>query len=354
MRERDFIHWIRQQGGFNPAVVPVGPGDDCAIMMCGQEKLVVTVDQVLDGVHFRLGEHGFVNAGRKAMSRNLSDVAAMAALPLGAVAAFALPAGATRKDAEEIYRGLRRSADVFHCPIVGGDLSVWDDKLAISVTVFARPAGIRPVLRSGAKAGDTICVTGSLGGAWRGKRHIEFLPRINEARILACRHELHAMIDMSDGLSVDLMHICEASGLGAEINEKSLPIHPDAKAHASERPPIEAALHDGEDYELLFTLAADQAQQLLKDQPLPVKVSAVGTITESKGLVLIKPDGAKVKLEPQAWEHRTRDDKPNGKPRDEKPAAEKPEKSEKSNDKPPDKPADKANDKPHDKPRPEK
>jgi thiamine-monophosphate kinase len=343
MRERDFIHWIRQQGGFNPAVVPVGPGDDCAIMMCGQERLVVTVDQVLDGVHFRLAEHGFGNAGRKAMSRNLSDVAAMAALPLGAVAAFALPADATRKDAEEIYRGLRRSADVFHCPIVGGDLSVWADKLAISVTVFARPAGIRPVLRSGAKPGDTICVTGSLGGAWRGKRHIEFLPRINEARILACRHELHAMIDMSDGLSVDLMHICEASGVGAEINEKALPIHPDAKSHAAERPPIEAAMHDGEDYELLFTLAPEQAQQLLKDQPLGVKVSAIGTINETKGTMLVKPDGARQKLEARGWEHKAREDKPNGRSQ-ERANGDKPEKA-------PEKPADKPKE---DKPKAEK
>ena len=310
MREREFIDWIRAQSGFNPAVVPVGPGDDCAIVMCGQEKLVVTIDQVLDGVHFVLAEHGYNNAGKKAMKRNLSDVAAMAALPLCAVASVAFTKGTARKESEEVYRGLRTSADVFHCPLVGGDVGVWDGKLAISVTVFARPAGIRPVLRSGAKVGDWVCVTGSLGGAWHSKRHMDFLPRINEARILACRHELHAMIDISDGLAADLAHICRASGVGAEIVEKSLPIHPEAKARATaERPVAVAAMEDGEDYELLFTLSAEQAQQLIHDQPLPVRVTCVGTIVEQKGLTLVKPDGQRLPLEAKGYEHKTDNEK---------------------------------------------
>lgn len=306
MRELEFVQWIRSQGSFPTAGVPVGPGDDCAVVMCGAERMVVTVDQVLDGVHFVLSEHGAQAAGRKAMARNFSDVAAMASLPLAAVASLALPRDLPRKDAEDIYKGMRAAADIFHCALVGGDVGVWDGRLAISVTVFARPAGIRPVLRSGAKPGDAVCVTGTLGGAWRGKRHFMFMPRINEARILASRHELHAMIDISDGLASDLSHICAASGVGAELNEKSIPIHNDARSLATpERSALEAALNDGEDYELLFVLPAEHAKQLLADQPLGVKVTQIGAITAEKGLALVKADGSKQPLEPSGWEHKT-------------------------------------------------
>ena len=306
MRERDFIQWIRSQGGINPTAVPVGPGDDCAIVRCGPEKLLVTVDQVLDGVHFNLAEHGPRAAGRKAMARNLSDVAAMASLPLGAVASVALPRNISTEAAQEIYHGMRSAGDVFHCPLIGGDVGVWDGALVISVTVLGRPAGIRPILRSGARPGDAICVTGALGAAWRSRRHLEFLPRINEARILASRHEIHAMIDLSDGLSRDLAHICAESKVAGEILETEIPVHPEAEALATpDRSGVQAALNDGEDYELLFTLPEDEARQLLRDQPLPVKVTRIGTVVAGSGVTIIKPDGTRAPLEAQGWEHKT-------------------------------------------------
>jgi thiamine-monophosphate kinase len=303
MREFEFIQWIRSQTKLDPAAVPVGPGDDCAIVMCGTEKLLITVDQLLEGVHFNLAEHGPKNVGRKAMARNLSDVASMAALPLGAVASVALPKGFKRDDAETLYLAMKTTGETFHCPIVGGDISTWPEKLAISVTIFARPAGIKPILRSGAKVGDVLCVTGSLGGAWKTTRHLKFVPRINEARILASRHELHAMIDLSDGLASDLRHICESSGVGAEIVAADVPIHGDAKN--AQPSPLEAALCDGEDYELLFALPPNHAEQLIREQPLTVPVSRIGTVTAEKGLVLVKPDGAKEPLAAKGWEHQT-------------------------------------------------
>jgi thiamine-monophosphate kinase len=235
MRELEFIEWIRTQLKFDPAIVPVGPGDDTAVVMCGSEKLLVTIDQLLDGVHFRLGEHSPKHIGGKAMARSLSDVGAMAALPLGAVVGVMLPKGFSRDQAEAMFTGLRKVAETFRCPIVGGDVATWPGPLAINVTVFARPAGIRPILRSGAKVGDAICVTGSLGGAWRTNRHLKFVPRIHEARMLASRHEVHSMIDISDGLASDLAHICRASGVGAEVVANDVPIHPDAR---SAPPPI--------------------------------------------------------------------------------------------------------------------
>ena len=310
MREFEFINCIRSVTKLDPVSVPVGPGDDCAVLMCGNERLLVTVDQVLDGVHFKLTEHGPAAAGRKAMARNLSDVAAMAALPLGAVVSVAMPKGFAREDAEKLYMGVRDLGDAYHCPIVGGDVSTWEHPLAMSVTVLARPAGIRPVRRSGAKPGDALCVTGALGGSWRTRRHLEFLPRINEARILASRHELHAMIDLSDGLASDVHHLCEAASVGAEIFAANIPIHDSVKGGLKisippAADPLQAALCDGEDYELLFALPEAHAKQLLKDQPLPVPVSRVGIVTAEKTVTLIMPDGTRKVLKAEGWEHKT-------------------------------------------------
>jgi len=298
MREFDFVEWIRSQSAFDPAVVAVGPGDDCAVIIRGGERVLITTDQALDGVHFKLAEHGPEAAGRKAMARNLSDIAAMAGKPVGAVASVAVPKGFARKDAEAVYRGLRGVGDEFACPLVGGDVACWDGPLALTVTVFGRPGGIEPVLRSGAKVGDAICVTGQLGGAWRTKRHLTFTPRIREARQLAAQYGLHAMIDVSDGIAPDLAHLCDSSGVGAEIVAADVPVHPDAGS-------LEAALGDGEDYELLFTLPADRAEQLLRSQPLEVKVRKIGLVVADKAKVLVQPDGKREDLAGKGWEHKT-------------------------------------------------
>jgi thiamine-monophosphate kinase len=302
MRESSFIDWIRSQSGFEASRVPVGPGDDMAVVTFGGERLLVTTDQVLDGVHFVLSEHGPAAAGRKAMARGLSDVAAMAAVPVAAVATVALPKGTPRTEAEAIYHGLRTLADAFDCPLVGGDVAGWDGPLAITVTAFARPGGTPPVLRSGARVGDAICVTGAFGGAWSTARHLTFTPRIAEALALADRGEVHAMIDVSDGLAVDLAHVCEASGVGAEILAASVPIHPDAR----QRPdPLAAALGDGEDYELLFSLAPEAAEGAVANPPPGAPVTRIGTIAAGSQRTLILPDGRREPLEARGWEHTT-------------------------------------------------
>jgi len=308
MLESSFIEWIRSQSRFDPAAVPVGPGDDMAVVTCGGERLLLTTDQVLDGVHFVLAEHGPRAAGRKAMARNLSDVAAMAAVPVAAVGTVALPRGFGRADAEAIYLGLREVGDEFACPLVGGDVGSWDGKLAISVTILARPGETEPVLRSGAQAGDALCVTGSLGAAWRATetgrpgRHLSFRPRIAEAQILARDYGVHAMIDLSDGLSVDLGHICDESHVGADVLAAAVPIHEDARRLND---PLAAALGDGEDYELLFALPAAQAEKLLRDQPLGVPVSRIGAVVAGAERTLVRPDGRREQLKATGWEHRT-------------------------------------------------
>jgi len=302
MRESSFIQWIRSQGRLDPAAVPVGPGDDAAVVKCGPEALLVTTDQVLDGVHFVLAEHGPRAAGRKAMARGLSDVAAMAGRCLAAVATVAMPKGLARQAAEEIYHGLREMGEEFGCPVVGGDVGSWEGRLAISVTVLARPGAAGCILRSGARLGDAICITGSLGAAWRTARHLTFVPRIAEAAALASEYDLHAMIDVSDGLSADLHHICEASGVGAELAAAAVPIHPDAQGLDD---PLAAALGDGEDYELLLAIPAAESDRLLRDQPLAVPVSRIGTVVEGREIMLVHADGRREALKPTGWEHRT-------------------------------------------------
>lgn len=308
MKEFDFINWIRSQSSFDAAKVPVGPGDDMAVVIPGGEQLLVTVDQVLDGVHISLAEHGPRAAGRKAMLRNLSDVAAMAALPVAAVASVALPKGFPEADAQAIYRGLRELGDRFNCPIVGGDVSTWGHPLAISVTVFAKPAGatggVKPVLRSGARAGNVICVTGELGGAWLSGRHLTALPRVQEAALLALRYRIRAMIDISDGLAADLGRLCEASRCGAELDAEAIPVAPNAAA-GRDIDPLTAALHDGEDYELVFALPPAQARHLCQDAGTAVRVTRIGRCVKTPGLTLLDADGNNQPLQPRGWEHET-------------------------------------------------
>ena len=305
MKELPFIDWIRSQSDFDPEAVPVGPGDDMAVVACGGALAMVGVDQVLDGTHFVLADCGARGAGRKAMARSLSDVAAMAGVPVAAVAGVALPTGLKRQDAEEIYRGLRDLGDGFDCPLVGGDVASWDGPLAINVTVLARcPDGRRPVLRSGARAGDALCVTGKLGAAWRTDRHLTFTPRIAEALALADRCELHAMIDVSDGLAIDLRRLCRASGVGAVIEAAGVPVHDDA-ASLSPDDPLAAALADGEDYELLFALPGEQADDIIARAIFDTPVTRIGRIQADCAVRIVRDRGCCEDLTADGWEHET-------------------------------------------------
>ena len=290
MREQALIDWIssRCQGAIPAAWV--GPGDDCAIITLGDERLLITTDQVLDGVHLDLSKAGPAAAGRKALARNLSDIAAMAAVPLCATATVSLPKTFTDDDAQAVYAGMEALAEQFNCPLVGGDIAMWNQPLAISVTVMGRPEGVEPVLRSGAQVGDAICVTGPLGAAWQTGRDLTFTPRIVEARQLAEGCDLHAMMDLSDGLAMDLPRLCKASGVGAEILAEQVPVHPDAAD-------LSAALSDGEDYELLFALSPGQVDAA--DLP----IIRIGTITAGDAITLIDADGSKRPLPAGGWEH---------------------------------------------------
>jgi thiamine-monophosphate kinase len=304
MREFDLINWIIARHKADPARVPVGPGDDCAVLNVGGQKLLVTTDQVLDGVHLHLAQAGPRACGRKAAARNLSDIAAMAGEPLAMTATLALPAGFRLEQAQEIYFGLCEMGEQFGCPLVGGDLAAWTQaqgSLQISVTMLGLCRQAGPILRGGAKPGDALCVTGQLGGAWRSGRDLSFVPRVREAQLLAQEYDLHAMIDITDGLAADLAHLARASGLAGQLDAAAIPIHDDALRGPD---PLAWALHDGEDYELLFALPEDQAQRLLAQQPLPVKVARIGTMLAGEGLTIIRGEREEI-LQPRGWEHTT-------------------------------------------------
>jgi thiamine-monophosphate kinase len=294
--EFDFIQWVRTQQKPSP-LVALAASDDMAILRWpAEDLLLVAVDQVLDGVHFDSAVHSPRAIGRKAMNRNLSDCAAMACLPAAAVVSIAAPSGAGEEYLKELYLGIKEAGDRFDCQIVGGDTGSWPGKLAVTVTIFGRSAGIKPVTRAGAMSGDGIYVTGPLGGSILG-RHMTFEPRIELARRLAREFRISAMIDLSDGLSRDLRHVCQLSGVGAVIEARAMPIHEDAiEMRRDGHSPLEHALHDGEDYELLFT----SPDVLPVESALRIGVvqSAVAGIT----LLTWQPVGREP-LEPKGWEH---------------------------------------------------
>jgi thiamine-monophosphate kinase len=291
--EFDFIDWIRGQVARHERVI-VPPGDDLAALKWDAgDLLIVGVDQVLDGVHFDSAVHSPADIGRKVMNRNLSDCAAMACLPAAAVATVALPRSAGIQYAKELFLGMKSAADAFDFPIVGGDTASWDGKLAMTVTILGRTAGIAPITRAGAKPRDGIYVTGALGGSILG-RHMTFEPRVHLARQLAQTGKVTAMIDVSDGLARDLRHVCRESNVGAVIDADRVPIHPDAVA-LFERdgvPALGHALGDGEDHELLFAASAD----------LPGAIY-VGRIVPGDKIEL-QTSNAVVELEMTGWEHR--------------------------------------------------
>ena len=307
--ELALIEWIRRHGPSCSSKVSIGIGDDLAGLMVGSEEVLFGCDQVLDGVHFRLSECGARLAGRKALGRNLSDVAAMGAEPIGAVASVALPSDLPTSEAKEIVKGMWELAEKFNCPVTGGDVGSWDGALAINVSILARAEGVGPIRRNGAKVGDAIMVTGELGGAILGK-HLKFEPRVREARALAESVGVRSMIDISDGLAVDLRHITAESECGARILAAEIPISEAAKELADKcgDSALAHSISDGEDYELLFTVAAgdvDEAVRVLGEAGL--RVSRIGEITEDK-VVLVGKDGSEQELSSGGYEHFTEQD----------------------------------------------
>ena len=304
--ESELIAHLRRRLPPHP-LLRLGPGDDAAVLqMAATDQCVLTVDLLTDGVDFVVGEVDPRRVGRKALAVNLSDVAAMAARPTAAVIALALPRRGGIELAVELYEGLLPLAQEHDVAIAGGDTNAWDGPLVIAVTVLGEVVGSGPLRRDGARPGDRIVVTGSFGGSILG-RQFDFEPRVREALLLAKRYRLHAGIDASDGLSIDLAHVARESGCGAVVRTGAVPISADARQLAEQTAdgstPLDHALGDGEDFELILAVPPEEAERMLSDRPLDVPLTEIGEFVAKPGLWQIDAEGRRSELAPRGWEH---------------------------------------------------
>jgi thiamine-monophosphate kinase len=321
MGELDLIERIRAGSGGPDRRIALGIGDDCAILRPPRgHEVLVTTDFTLEGRHFHRDWHPPESVGHRALARGLSDLAAMGGRPLAAFLSLALPAEmlATRAGrvwVERFFAGLRGLANRVGVSLAGGDTSESPCGLVLAdiVLVGSAPAG-RALRRSGGKVGDVLYATGELGGAAaelealrRGQKmrrssepHPQLFPepRLSVGQALLRRRLASAAIDLSDGLSSDLTHLCHESGVGAEVDACALPLHPLAIAQGARA--LELALNGGEDYELLFVApAAVQMPRSIAG----VRVTRIGKLVRGKEISLIDSDGGRRRLKPGGWEH---------------------------------------------------
>lgn len=323
MAEKALIAQIcrRAKAGRNAAVL-TGIGDDCAVLRMSRRSgkpvdTLITTDFSLEGIHFRRDWHSAESVGHRCLARGLSDIAAMGGEPVAAFLSLALPRDVSASWVNRFTDGLVSLAEKHAVTLAGGDTAESPDGiLADIVVVGAVPKG-KAVLRSGARPGDRIYVSGELGGSaaavWKMPedkkprqklnshmfpRHFFPDPRIELGRVLRQRGLVSAMIDTSDGLSTDLAHICEESGVGAEIQEELIP-----RARVG-RPlkavDLELALHGGEDYELLFTAPE---RKKIPPRIFGTVITPIGQVTRGHKIFLKKSDGAKSELKAGGWEH---------------------------------------------------
>src|SRR5215469_12550614 len=278
----------------------LGPGDDCAILARGDAPILFTIDSLVEGVHFNLGWGTPEQLGARALTVNLSDVAAMGGVPTACLINLAIRPGLTRRFFDRLYVGLRRAARAAAVDIVGGNINS-ARQMAITVALLG-DAPARPLRRDSARAGDEIFVTGTLGDAalgWRilaGKRrgrsasrhrlvsrYLAPTARLSAGRHLAALRPVPAAIDISDGLLQDLGHLLERSGVGAEVDAGSIPVSGAYREVAG--PDLSLALGGGEDYELLFCIRPGHSQAKLA-RWLRVPTHRIGAIVRRPGLHL--------------------------------------------------------------------
>jgi len=304
--ESDLINWLRRTLPSGEAV-RVGLGDDAAVVKLAALEVVVTTDMLMDGVDFVLGEVEARRVGHKILAVNLSDMAAMAAQPIAAFVSLALPRTGGLELAQELYRGMWPLAERHGVVIAGGDTNSWAGRLVANVTLLGSPSPRGSLLRSGARAGDKIIVTGSFGGSILG-HHLDFEPRVVDARRLHERYELHAGMDVSDGLALDLWRLCQASRCGAVVRTEAIPLAAAATEYARRRSdgssPLDHALSDGEDFELLLAVPPVAAERMLREQPLAdVRLTEIGEFVAQPGLWQVDPSGNRVPMAVSGFEH---------------------------------------------------
>lgn len=292
--ERALIERMRRRLRGAPSV-QVGIGDDAAVLRGpGSTRWLFASDMLVEGTHFRRRTLPAFWIGWKALARNLSDIAAMGGVPGWAVVSLGAPSGTSVRFIDEVYRGLGRCAARFGMAVVGGD-TVRAPVVIVDVAILGTASPRQLVLRSGARTGDGLFVTGRLGGSYASGRHARFLPRIREAHELVRRARIHAMIDLSDGLASDLWQMSRASRVRMRIAAEAIPLAPGTR--------LRQALMEGEDFELLAAVSPRQAARLprrLGSCPL----TRIGVATgPGVGVELEHPGGRLTRLVPQDFRH---------------------------------------------------
>ncbi len=312
--EKKLIQKIRRSVRGGKSVV-TGIGDDCAVLRVPPgHDLLVTTDFTIEKVHFRRDWHRPELVGRRCLTRGLSDIAAMGGEPQAAFLSLAVSSDVPQKWVDRFLKGLLGLAEEFKLPLAGGDTAQSAGGIQADIVVVGSVPKGKAVLRSGAKAGQQIYVTGELGGSAavlarlaKSKpagaeysrafsRHFRPQARVAVGQWLRQRRIASAMIDLSDGLSTDLEHICQESHVGAEIEAAAIP-----RAQVglgNKRVVLDLALHGGDDYELLFTSAARVPSKIAG-----VRITRIGRTTRSAGMRLIRPDGKARPLQARGWEH---------------------------------------------------
>lgn len=275
-----------------------GIGDDCAVIKLSEQNYaLLTIDMLIEGVHFKIKEATPFQIGWKALGCGLSDIASMGGVAKYAVISLGLPPKLSVEFVDGIYKGMATLGRRFGVNLVGGDTdSSRAFVIDVAVLGFVEPRNL--ATRDGAKVGDIICVTDSLGGSYKSKKHLKFVPRIKEARALVSNYKINSMIDLSDGLSTDLSHIAKESKVGACIYKELVPISKGAS--------LDAALNEGEDFELLFTVSVAEARRLSAKKPsgIEVPITQIGEIVDKKmGLKIIDRFGRVSDLKPKGFRH---------------------------------------------------
>lgn len=300
-----------------PAEGEVWVGDDCAVLRAPAGTIFFTADLLVEGVHFDLELTGPADLGYKSIAVNASDVAAMGGTPRRALVSLGVRSSLEVEWLLELYAGMRECSDELGMAVVGGDISR-SDCLVISVALLGNPAGRRVVERKGARPGDFVCVTGTLGASAAGHRllragnrdrqdlvqaHLRPKARVREVEVLR-RFLPSSMIDVSDGFAADLLHLLDASGVGVEIDADLLPII-NVTGLSLDRDPLALALNGGEDYELCFTIDPGRFEQAAEKvlASSGTRVTRVGAIVEDPSRRSITIEGVEQRLEARGWDH---------------------------------------------------
>jgi len=319
--ERKLIQRIRRRAGGHAqgryaSTLLTGIGDDAAVLRLPPDHdLLVTTDFSIENVHFRRQWHSPEVVGWRCLTRGLSDIAAMGGEPVAAFLSLAVSGDVPQKWVDQFLKGLLALARKFNVPLAGGDTAQAVDGIQADIVVVGSVPKGTAVLRSGAKPGDHIYVTGDLGGSAavldrlrasrslgaESSRHFRPLARVGVGQWLHQHKIPSAMIDISDGLSTDLEHICEESGVGAEIDSSAIPLARVGRGKA-QSVALEFALHGGDDYELLFT-----SSKLVPPKVEGVPITRIGRTTRKEGMHLIDADGRKQVLDAKGWEHFQKD-----------------------------------------------